>query len=1090
MQIRSGTLVTILGSFLLLFMVAGYFLFLAPDGKGPSVGKAKDSATGPAWLADSNDTSNSDNAAGSEAGSRGGPLDSAQAIAAEEARRKAAAAAAAEAAANAGADTPLAEINPDEINAPVPGYLLIRVLDKADDRPLPGTTVYFPIRGEKLATERGDVSIDQKLDATMRRTNRHGVAVWNQKELTQMVADQKAADPSAQRTSVLITALGYADLFEPMTIPDLSKGAEATYRIVNAVRITGKVRAKRGGAVEYAKFDVLQTTSQGDKGTPSNRFSFETDGLGEFTIKLAETYLYTFEVKQPGFAPYTSRVFNFREDKREVTILLEAAKGISGIVTDDKAKPLEGAEVWARDDGQRVLTDIDGKFAFDMVRDRIFRNDVHLRVTAKGYAPTEHQALANDHNIVIAMDPEGTLHGIVLSDRNEPVSGAVVQCTYLEGNARYPYDDTRTNEKGEFTFGGFAKGRVLLHAFQGDLHSDTATIDVAPKTNAGPVKLLLRSGAGITGRVHSGGVGIANVTIALDGKPASATDAEGNFTLGGLADGKHKVRIVNQFPISDDQLRQLPVFTTDGKAYYYLPAEREVALKLADNQTLDFDVKAFDARIDRKITVRVTTSPNTPAQAVQVTLKPVLGSPPPGVEQPKTQVVNIDLPEGKADMALSLLDGVSYEATFFHNRFFEAKLAPETLSTVKDGDIIEVVLERAFVLKGYVQDGTGAGIEGAGLSREKNNPWNMQATTDIYGYFEFGQLKAGEYTITAFKTSYYQEQVVVTIDSADPETLNLKLVGANEIRIIVTNGGTPQPGAHLHIYRNDAEGESPDDFKRHFDIGTTDAKGEKYINFHWVRNYQIVGYYGNEVCFANFDNMRDVPEREFTIELEPSYDLRGTLIDQDTQLPLTGVIVRAHIAPTGVDGRDGNYFQLETDGNGQFQFKVPAGDFWFYVPRTASHQAFTTQASPVPAGTTGVTLEVQIRSDIEGNYAQVLSLTVPNTVEAGQQFTVEVRVRNKGTTTWTSAGNKPWRLGSQAPRDNKTWGMGRVAITEGQTVGPGDTYTFSFTATAPATAGTYDMQWQMVQDGVQWFGQLSQKKQVIVTAPPPQANGG
>mgnify|MGYP001211639930 CR=1 FL=1 len=1088
MQIRSGTLLTVLGSFLLLAIIAGYFLFLAPDGKGPSVGKVRDGAPSAPWL---DDTDSSPDSQGGSSNGRDstGPLDPEAAAAEEEARRKAAEAAAAEGTKPA-EEIALAAINPDEINAPVPGYLIIRVLDKADDRPLPGTTVYFPIRGEKLATERGDVSIDQKLDAYMRRTNRHGVAVWSQKELAQMVADQKAADPTQQRTSVLITALGYADLFEPMTIPDLSKGAEATYRIVNAVRITGKVRARRGGAVEYAKVDVLQTTAQGDTATPSNRFSFEADGLGEFTIKLAETYLYTFEVKMPGYATYTSRVFNFREDKREVTILLEAAKGISGTVTNDRGEPIEGAEVWARDDGQRVTTDATGKFAFDMVRDRIFRNDVSLRVTAEGYAPAEYKALANDHAIVIALDPQGTLHGIVLSDRNEPVVGAVVQCTYLEGNARYPYDDTRTDEKGVFTFKGFAAGRVLLHAFQGDLHSDTATIDVAPKTNAGPVKLVLRSGAGIAGRVHSGGLGIANVTIALDGKAAAATDGEGNFTLGGLADGKHKVRIVNQFPISDEQLRQLPVFTTDGKAYYYLPAEREVTLKLADQQVLDFDVQAFDAKIDRKITVRVTTTPNTPAQAVQVTLKPVLGSPPPGVEQPKTQVVNIDLPDGKADMPLSLLDGVSYEATFFHNRFFEAKLAPDALNAVKDGEVIEVVLERAFVLKGYVQDGTGAGIEGAGLSKEKNNPWNMQATTDIYGYFEFGQLKAGEYTITAFKTSYYQEQVVVTIENTDPETLNLKLVGANEIRIIVTNGGTPQPGAHLHIYRNDSEGESPDDYKRHFDIGTTDANGEKYINFHWVRNYQIVGYHGTEVCFANFNNMRDVPEREFTIELEPSYELRGTMLDADTQLPLAGVVVRAHIAPTGVDGRDGNFFQLETDANGQFNFRVPAGDYWFYVPRTASHQAYTTQPNPVPAGATGLTLEVPIRTDIEGNYAQILSLTAPNTVEAGQQFTVEVTVRNKGNTTWTSAGNKPWRLGSQSPRDNKTWGMGRVSIAEGQTVGPGDTYTFSFTATAPTSAGTYDMQWQMVQDGVQWFGQLSQKKQIIVTAPPPQANGG
>src|SRR5690606_17954353 len=354
--------------------------------------------------------------------------------------------------------------------------------------------------------------------------------------------------------------------------------------------------------------------------------------------------------------------------------------------------------------------------------------------------------------------------------------------------------------------------------------------------------------------------------------------------------------------------RQFPVFTTDGKSYYYLPTEQEVELKYADTETVNFEVQSFEAKVDRKITVQVRTRPSEPATGVQVTIKPVFGAPPEGVEAPKTWVTSLDLPNGQADMALSLLNGVSYEATFVHNRFFTAKLTADSLAGVDDGGVIELVLERAFIIKGYVKDSQGAGLEGVGLSKDKNNPWDMQATTDIYGYFEFGQLKAGEYTITAFKTSYYQEQKVVKVEESDPEPLQITMVNANEIRIIVANNGTPQPGAHVHIYRNDAEGDNPDDYKRHFDIGTTDANGVKYINFHWVRNYQIVAYYGNEVAFVNFNNLREMPEREFTIELEQAYDLTGRLVDHETGAPLGGVIVRAHIAPTGVDGRDGNFF--------------------------------------------------------------------------------------------------------------------------------------------------------------------------------------
>src|SRR5690606_11088058 len=257
----------------------------------------------------------------------------------------------------------------------------------------------------------------------------------------------------------------------------------------------------------------------------------------------------------------------------------------------------------------------------------------------------------------------------------------------------------------------------------------------------------------------------------------------------------------------------------------------------------------------------------------------------------------------------------------------------------------------------------------------------------------------------------------------------------------------------------------------------------KYINFHWVRNYQIVAYYGNEVAFVNFNNLREMPEREFTIELEQAYDLTGRLVDKDTRQPIGPAIVRAHLASTGVDGRDGNFFQLETDTAGNFAFKVPAGDYYFYVPRTSSHQSFNTEGSTVPAGSTNLVLEVPLREDIEGNYAQILSISAPATMTAGQDYVVKVTVKNMGSTTWTSAGIKPWRLGSQSPQDNQTWGMNRVPIPQGQEVRPRDSFVFSFTVKAPAHAGQYDMQWRMVQDGKEWFGQYSEKLRITVEAP-------
>src|SRR5207249_1025197 len=112
------------------------------------------------------------------------------------------------------------------------------------------------------------------------------------------------------------------------------------------------------------------------------------------------------------------------------------------------------------------------------------------------------------------------------------------------------------------------------------------------------------------------------------------------------------------------------------------------------------------------------------------------------------------------------------------------------------------------------------------------------------------------------------------------------------------------------------------------------------------------------------------------------------------------------------------------------------------------------------------------------NDASFVSQSVPSVMTPGQTYAVSVTMQNTGGTTWSAGA--AYRLGSQNPQDNTTWGTSRVSLPGGSSVAPGANVTFSFNVTAPATAGTYNFQWRMVQDGVEWFGALSANAAVRV----------
>ncbi|MBN1491185.1 MAG: N-acetylmuramoyl-L-alanine amidase, partial [Phycisphaerae bacterium] len=109
---------------------------------------------------------------------------------------------------------------------------------------------------------------------------------------------------------------------------------------------------------------------------------------------------------------------------------------------------------------------------------------------------------------------------------------------------------------------------------------------------------------------------------------------------------------------------------------------------------------------------------------------------------------------------------------------------------------------------------------------------------------------------------------------------------------------------------------------------------------------------------------------------------------------------------------------------------------------------------------------------------EYVSDTIPSLMDAGQTYSVSITLRNRGVL-WDNPHG--FKLGAVDDSDPFT-SFNRVDVT-GE-ARPGNTYTFTFDMTAPGAPGTYTTDWQMVREGVAWFGPIhSEQIEVEGTGP-------
>ena len=120
-----------------------------------------------------------------------------------------------------------------------------------------------------------------------------------------------------------------------------------------------------------------------------------------------------------------------------------------------------------------------------------------------------------------------------------------------------------------------------------------------------------------------------------------------------------------------------------------------------------------------------------------------------------------------------------------------------------------------------------------------------------------------------------------------------------------------------------------------------------------------------------------------------------------------------------------------------------------------------------------------------GDATVLVTPALPSPMTPGQTASVTVVMKNVGTSTWTDAASAMNGDNLNIPQsDPNIWGTGGALFpARGLSVAPGQSVTFAFTVTAPTSAGTYPLRYQMLHQNVGWFGDISPTR--ITVAPPP-----
>ena len=429
-------------------------------------------------------------------------------------------------------------------------------------------------------------------------------------------------------------------------------------------------------------------------------------------------------------------------------ILLRTA-GIEGTVTVEGVGPIE-ATVTIQGEGESdsKTTDANGAYSFEglpagdySVVITGFNDDLYGFFHPDG-------SDATSATVTVELQETGTVpfEGIMLrtaaidgtvtvGDDNLPIAATV---TVVGGPKDEEHTTTTNPENGEYLVENLHAGTYSVSIsgydeveFGFDPTSKSVTVGLRDTETVAFQGDLLRT-AGVSGRVHVGGMGLPGVTVTLSGEEnpdPEMTDADGQYGFSGLAAGTYTVSI--------------EITEAQAVEYAFDPTEMEFELELDESKTgVNFSGKALrTAAVMGSVTVE-----EAPLPGIAVTLIRVLGV-------NSGEIIGADATGSDGGYSFGPLLAGAYQVSIagYDDEHDFAAGTTQSITVMTDDtasvDFAATIIRTASV-SGMVtvDDEAKAGVN-VTLTGDHAPDDNMK-TTGEDGMYEFSGLRKGNYTVT------------------------------------------------------------------------------------------------------------------------------------------------------------------------------------------------------------------------------------------------------------------------------------------------------------------------------------------------------